>query len=172
MLQSWLGAVFRTSFMPGGRAQARPVLEAALRRLGAAVVAEPFEATVGYRVGFDLVTGQITAPRALGKTLTVLGQQLIPQLGITHPQAPARLAVLLGQLAAGFAEAMRNVAVAGAEDINRAERVAWREQQLALQRKLQQALLCERVTGLLNRARLAEWLEEVLEAPSQCPRLT
>jgi diguanylate cyclase len=171
LVQFWLDAVFRTSFMPGGRAQTRRVLEDALRRLSGALVAECFEASVGHRVGHDLVTGQITAPRALGRTVSVLQQELIPQLGITHPQAPARLAVLLGQVAAGFAEAMRSVVLAGAEEINRAERIAWREQQAALQRELQQARLSDGVTGLPNRTRLAEWLEDILADPAQTPRL-
>src|SRR5215211_5709027 len=66
LLQAWIDTVARTSFMPGGRVKARAVLEESLQRLAAALVAEPFEPIPGYRVGFELVSAQIAAPRALG----------------------------------------------------------------------------------------------------------
>jgi diguanylate cyclase len=171
LVQSWVGVVAQATFVPGGRAQVRAVLDGSLRRLAAALTAEPFDAAPGYRVGFDLVGSQISSPRALGSSLTLLNQQLIHQLGISHRQAPSRLAALLGQLATGFTEAMRNVALASAEDINRAERAAWRDRQMALNRRLQHALLCERSTGLPNRARLTNWLDEILADPPNCSRL-
>jgi diguanylate cyclase len=66
---------------------------------------------------------------------------------------------------------MRTTALAAAEDINRAERAAWRERQAALNRRLQNALLCERLTGLPNRNRLISWLGKILTDPLGCPRL-
>jgi diguanylate cyclase (GGDEF)-like protein len=171
LVQAWVAAVARTGFVTGGRTRVRAVLEESLRRLAAALVAEPFDAIPGYRVGMDLVASQLSSSRALGNTVTLLHRQLIPGLGIRHPEAPARLAALLGELAAGFTEAMRNVAVAAAEDINRAERTAWRRRQNEWHRRLQHALLSERLTGLPNRARLTAWLDEVLTQPPSCTRL-
>jgi len=171
LLQAWVAAVARTGFVTGGRVRVRAVLEESLRVLAAALVAEPFDASPGYRVGADLVASQLSSSRALGNTVTLLHRQLIPGLGIRHPQAPARLAALLGELAAGFTEAMRKVALAAAEDINRAERTAWRRRQNEWQRRLQHVLLTERLTGLPNRARLTAWLDEILAQPPSCTRL-
>lgn len=171
LVQSWSAAVARTSFVSGGRARVREVLAESLRRLAAALIAEPFDALPGYRVGFELVAAQINSPQALGRTITLLDRQLIPALGISDKQAPERLAALLGQLATGVTEATRNVAVASVEDINRAERAAWRAKQTESDRRLQQALLSERLTGLPNRAGLAGRLDEILTDPPSCTRI-
>jgi len=171
LIQAWIDAVAHITFVPGGRAQVRAVLEDSLRRLLAALTAEPFDPAPGYAVGFELVSSRITHPRALGNTITLLGQQLVHQLGISHRQAPARLSALLGQLACGFTEALRNVALSNAEDIGRARLVALREQQANSDRRLQQAMLTERTTGLPNRVRLMTKLAEILAEPAGCPRL-
>lgn len=171
LLDAWVGLAVRTSYVPGGYATARTILGEALQQLVTALTTVPFDATLGYRIGFDLVSARIRSPQALGGTVTLLGQQLIPKLGIEHPQAPTRLTALLGQLVTGFAEALRNVAVAGAEDIGRAERSAWRERQMMLNRQLQLAQLHERLTGLPNRALLANRLTELLTDASSNSRL-
>src|SRR5215470_605536 len=117
LVEAWLELAIRTCYIPEGVAQARAVLVAALERLATALTAVPFDATPGYRIGFDLVSARINSPQALGGAVTLLGQQLIPKLGIEHPKAFARLTALLGQLVTGFTEALRGVALAGAEDI-------------------------------------------------------
>ncbi|HEV2778440.1 MAG TPA: bifunctional diguanylate cyclase/phosphodiesterase [Actinophytocola sp.] len=162
LVRTWLKAVVQTAFVPGGSEEIKTVLDDSLRQLAAALDADPFDAGVGYRVGAGLVAAQISSPEALGATLTLLGERLVAALGPTHREVPARLPALLGQLAAGYTESMRRVALAAAEDINRAERVAWRDRQKMLQLRLQRALLCEQLTGLPNRARLTSWLSEVM----------
>jgi diguanylate cyclase (GGDEF)-like protein len=171
LAQAWTSLLLKASFVPGGPSQIRGVLDQSLRTLAGALTAETFHHKVGYLVGFDLVDARISTPRALGGTLTFLSQHLIDKLGIRHPEAPARLVILLGQLTTGFTEAMKGVAVSSAEEINRAERVAWRDQQKKLNAQLQQALLCERLTGLPNRARLTGRLDEILADPPSCTRL-
>ena len=167
LVQSWTRAITGTTFVPGGRTQVLTVLDELLRRLATALTAEPFDAAPGFEVGADLVNSQISSPQALGNTLALLDAQLIDVLGIVHPEARARLAALLGELAAGFSLTMRTTALAAAEDINRAERAAWRERQAALNRRLQNALLCDRLTGLPNRNRLISWLGKILtDAPA------
>jgi diguanylate cyclase (GGDEF)-like protein len=143
-----------------------------LRQLVAALIAEPFDDDIGYRLGFDLVSARLSSPRTLGDTVTFLGQQLIPALGIEHPEAPVRLIALLGKLGAGFAEAMRNVVVADAEHISRAERTAWRERQKVLaDQQLQVALLFDQLTGLPNRVQLTRRLEAIQAEASDGTRL-
>ncbi|HEU5471470.1 MAG TPA: bifunctional diguanylate cyclase/phosphodiesterase [Actinophytocola sp.] len=166
LVQAWVKAIVGTAFVPGGRERVRAVVEDSLRRLAEALAAEPFEPAVGYHVGADLVAAEISAPQALGDTVALLSHELVPRLGITDPRAPKRLAMLLGRLAVGFTESMRSVALTAAEDINRAERAAWRDRQLRLNNRLQRALLCEQLTGLPNRARLTSRLDAVLEDPA------
>jgi diguanylate cyclase (GGDEF)-like protein len=162
LVQAWSYTIIQVNFVPGGPSQIRDVLDESLRQLARALTASSFDPVVGYRIGFDLVEARITSPQALSCTLTLLHQQLIERLGIRHQQAPARLILLLSQLAAGFTEATCNVAIASAEEISRAERGAWRARQAALNNQLQQALLCDRLTGLPNRARFTSWLGELL----------
>src|SRR5215475_1833952 len=122
LVDAWTELAVRTCYVPGGHAQARTVVVKALKQLAMALTTAPFDATPGYRIGFDLVSARINSPQALGGTVTLLGQQFIPKLGIEHPEASAQLNALLGQLVTGFTEALRRVAVAGAEDLGRAER--------------------------------------------------
>lgn len=171
LVDGWARLACRAGFIPGGPVRIRPVIVAALQQLVAALHAEPFDPAPGKRIGYDLVSSRIGSPRALGDTVTFLGQQLLPTLGIENAQASVRLNALLGELTTGFSEAMRNVVRAGAEDINRAERAAWRERQKMLDRQLQQALLFEQLTGLPNRAQLTTRLEGILAEASAGTRL-
>jgi diguanylate cyclase len=171
LVDGWARLACRAAFIPGGPVRIRPVIVTALQQLITALTAESFDHAPGKRVGYDLVSSRISSPRALGDTLTFLGRELLPALGIEHAQASVRLNELLGELATGFAEAMRNVVRAGAEDIGRAERAAWRERQKMLDRQLQQALLFEQLTGLPNRAQLTTRLEGILAKASNGTRL-
>jgi diguanylate cyclase len=162
LVRVWDRRIAEVNFVPEGRAHARTVLDAALRRLLAALRADPFDARVGHRLGADLVASRIAAPQALGRTLSLLGERLLVELGISDPRAASRLAELLGQLAIGFTEALREGALTAAEDINRAERTAWREQQRGLQQRLQHALLYDQRTDLPNRAHLTRWLTDTI----------
>jgi diguanylate cyclase (GGDEF)-like protein len=159
LVRVWERRVAEVNFVPEGRAHARAVLDTALRRLLAALRAEPFDARVGYQLGRDLVASRIAAPGALGRTLSLLGAELPAEPGSGDP---SRLAELLGQLATGFTAALRDYALTAAEDINRAERAAWREQQHLLQQRLQHALLYDQRTDLPNRAHLTRWLTDTI----------
>jgi diguanylate cyclase (GGDEF)-like protein len=163
----WLQRVVRANFMPAGRARARAVLESLVRRLVGGLTAEPFDPAVGYRVGADLVATNISSPRALGETIALLNERLL----VVEGASPARVAALLGQLATGYTEAMRNRLLSAAEGINRAERAAWRNRQYALQSQLQHALLHDPLTGLPNRASLIQRLRDVLAGADSGTRL-
>jgi diguanylate cyclase len=158
----WARVVASTSFVPEGRARARAVLEEALRRLVGALGTQAFDPTVGRRVGRDLVNSHISSPRTLGDTINLLGSRLLDDLAIHDRGAQGRLSALLGQLATGFTEALRDGALIAAEDINRAERAAWRDQQRRMYKRLQHALLHDQLTDLPNRAHFTGWLEETL----------
>jgi diguanylate cyclase (GGDEF)-like protein len=160
-----------SNFVPDGRAHAIAVLEDTLRRLVAALADEPFDATTGRRIGRDLVADNISSPRALGESISLLSATMLDELGITDPEAPARLAMVLGQLTTGFTEALRDRALIAAENLNRAERTAWRDQQRGLHQRLQHALLHDQLTDLPNRAQLTDWLDEAMDRAPEDGRL-
>jgi diguanylate cyclase (GGDEF)-like protein len=162
LARSWSRVVASSSFVPEGRTYARKLLEAALRRLVDALGAVEFDPSVGRAVGRDLVANHMSSPRTLGDSIDLLGGQLLGVLGTSDPTAPLRLSALLGQFATGFTEALRDGALTAAEDINRAERAAWRDQQRRMYRRLQHALLHDQLTDLPNRAHFTGWLEETL----------
>jgi diguanylate cyclase (GGDEF)-like protein len=163
----WAQVVSVSSFVPEGRAYARGVLGEALRRIVAALVADEFDPRVGASVGRYLVANHISSPRSLGDSINLLGSRVLDELGIRTPTTQLRLAALLGQFATGFTEGLRDGALTAAEDINRAERAAWRDQQQRMYKRLQYALLHDQVTGLPNRAQFTSWLDERLaEAPA------
>jgi diguanylate cyclase (GGDEF)-like protein len=171
MARLWARVVARTSFVPEGRSAARAVLEDALRTIVDALTEEPFEPGRGRAIGRTLVACHISSPKALGDSIDLLGGRLLDELGIDDEPAPRRLAALLGQVATGYTESLRDVALVAAEDINRAERTAWRDQQRKLHRRLQHALLHDQLTDLPNRAQFTGWLAETLARAPQDARL-
>ncbi|HEY1573635.1 MAG TPA: bifunctional diguanylate cyclase/phosphodiesterase [Pseudonocardiaceae bacterium] len=162
MARLWARVVARSSFVPEGRSTARAVLENALRALVDALTSDSFDPTRGRAIGRALVASHISSPKALGDSIDLLGGRLLDELGIDDEQAPRRLAALLGQVATGFTESLRDAALGAAEDINKAERTAWRDQQRKLHRRLQHALLHDQLTDLPNRAQFTGWLAETL----------
>src|SRR2546430_10605603 len=150
---SWMRAVAGANFVPGGQARARAALEDLLYRLIAALRAEPFDPSRGHRVGIDLVATHVSSPAALGETIALLSQNLPTAVGTTG-DTQARLAMLLGHLATGFTEALRDAALQAAEGINRAERAVWRRKQHTLQRPPQHPLLHDPMTRRPHRSRL------------------
>ncbi|HEX5117990.1 MAG TPA: bifunctional diguanylate cyclase/phosphodiesterase [Pseudonocardiaceae bacterium] len=171
MARLWARVVARSSFVPAGRATARAVLENALRAVVDAVTGEPFDPTRGREIGRTLVASHISSPKALGDSIDLLAGRLLDELGIDDERAPRRLAALLGQIATGYTEALRDAALLAAEDINRAERTAWRDQQRKLHRRLQHALLHDQLTDLPNRAQFTGWLAETLARAPEDARL-
>ncbi|MEV4760700.1 bifunctional diguanylate cyclase/phosphodiesterase [Micromonospora sp. NPDC049559] len=169
--RSWLRVVARTSYVPGGRARARGLLERLTRRLLAALLAEPFDAAAGYGVGVELVRARISSPLALGNTIALLNGRLLGDLELADRVHRERLGELVGQLAAGFGEGIRSRARNDAEDLHRAERDVWRRQQRQLQDQIQHVLLHEPLTGLPNRAALAARLSEVLAGATGTERI-
>jgi diguanylate cyclase (GGDEF)-like protein len=171
LARSWIRVVARAGFVPGPRARARATLEELLRRLAAAIRAEPFDPTCGYRVGLDLVGARMSSPAVLGESITLLSRGLPAALGRHDDATTQRLAALLGQVATGFTEALRDAAVDAAESINRAERAAWRRKQLTLQRRLQYALLHDPLTQLPNRSKLLDCLSSQITGAGSGSRL-
>jgi diguanylate cyclase len=154
---SWLQAIARAGFLSGTRAAAEERLSELLAEL--VVAARHAEPAAGFAIGRRLVAYEMGSPQVLGVTLRLLAERL-PELVGRLPVLPE----LLGQVAAGFATAQRDEVANAAESLNRAEKLTWRQGQVALQARLQHALLHETVTGLPNRAHLRAHLRDRIAA--------
>src|SRR4051812_10484225 len=107
LAQQWLRRVKVAGFVPGKSARARALLRELLQQLVAAVHAEPFDASVGRRVGMDLVAGRMADPGVLGVSLPLLADRLPALIQNNDPVMVRRITTLLGQLAQGFTDAVR-----------------------------------------------------------------
>jgi diguanylate cyclase len=162
LAQQWLRRVKAAGFVPGKSARARALLRELLQQLVAAVRAEPFDASVGRRVGMDLVAGRMADPGVLGVSLPLLADRLPALIQTNDPVMVRRITTLLGQLAQGFTDAVREDAAEIYEEMLRSERIVWRDQEARLQGRLHRARLHDIVTDLPNRVYLREWLRTAI----------
>ncbi|WP_157437369.1 putative bifunctional diguanylate cyclase/phosphodiesterase [Actinoplanes subtropicus] len=161
LTQHWLRQIAALGFLPH-KAHARVVLGEQLRLLVAAARAEPFDPAPARQVGAALVAARVAAPGVLGVSLPLLAERLPGLVGGDEPAVRSRIQPLLGRMADGFTAALRDTAMLAAEELNRSERVAWRDEQRRLQGELNQALLHDVVTDLPNRVSLREHLGAVI----------
>jgi diguanylate cyclase (GGDEF)-like protein len=162
--REWLHGVVAAGFVPGERARARAALADLLEEAVAAVRAEPFDPGPGYRIGVELVDLRMAAPAVAGATVRVLSTHL-PRLAEGDADTTrARVQALVAQVITGFVTAQRDVAVGAAEEMNRSEKIHWRRVQRALHRRLRDALLHERQTGLPNRQHLTQLIADRIGA--------
>ncbi|HST65890.1 MAG TPA: hypothetical protein VLM05_11945 [Mycobacteriales bacterium] len=106
LARDWAQAI--TAFGPAGTARAE--VELHLRRhleaLHDALLAEPPDGAAAERVGAALVRLDLRDPDALAATVAVLGDRLLPELGLDGVTFAGPLHRLLGALAAGYARAL------------------------------------------------------------------
>ena len=164
LAEQWLRGVVTAGFVPGVRARARAALRDLLDELVAAVRAEPFDPSPGYRIGVELVDLRMAAPAVAGVTVRLFAGRL-PRLLGGGDEIEARVLLLLDRLITGFTTAQRTAAVSAAEQMNRSEKIHWRRVQTDLQQRLQDALLHELETGLPNRQFLRKDLGERRASP-------
>ena len=88
------------------RAELELRLRGHLETLHDALLAEPPDRAAAQAVGADLVALALDRPEALEATLAVLGDRLLPELGLDDVTFGAPLHGLLGALAAGYARAL------------------------------------------------------------------
>jgi EAL domain-containing protein (putative c-di-GMP-specific phosphodiesterase class I) len=154
LAEEWLRGIARAGFVPGVRARARAALQELLEELVAAVRAEPFDASVGDRIGAELVDLRMSAPPVIGMTVHLLAAELPPLIGGDLSIVRVRVLDLLEHVTTGFVTAQRNAAVGAAEQMNRSEKIHWRRVQTDLQQRLQH----DPVTGLPNEQQLRQHL--------------
>ncbi|HEY2765646.1 MAG TPA: EAL domain-containing protein [Pseudonocardiaceae bacterium] len=103
-------------------------------RLIDAAIAPDFDPSVAHEVGADLVAAHFTGTETLGETLALITGRLANLLdGLTDcPELAARIARLAGNIAAGYASALRERTLDEQEAIHRAGLVARMEAERAL----------------------------------------
>ncbi|HEV7899261.1 MAG TPA: EAL domain-containing protein [Planosporangium sp.] len=121
----WARVITDTGYVPMGAARLREVLRGLVERMADALMAEPFDAEPGRRVGADLVIAGVTGAAALGRTIEVLGA------GLGQP-ADGRHLRLLGALAEGFTHALRENTLDAQEEIRTAAVVVRTDTEAAL----------------------------------------
>jgi diguanylate cyclase (GGDEF)-like protein/PAS domain S-box-containing protein len=125
MAQAWVQAIADTGYVPMSRTELQVYLSDLAGRLITAVTADTFQPQIGYDVGSALVEAHFTQPVSLDRTVCVLTEQLgnLGDLG--------RRQALLGTLAAGYAEALRERTLAEQEEIRAAAMLARSEAESA-----------------------------------------
>ncbi len=105
LAREWAQAV--TPFGPPGtvRAEVELHLRGHLETLHDALLVQPADAAAADRIGAALARA-LDRPEALGATVAVLADRLLPELGLDEVTFASPLHALLGALAAGYARAL------------------------------------------------------------------
>jgi PAS domain S-box-containing protein len=98
---AWRTALAPTAYVPLSADQQRHALVGFTERLIGALLSEPFSALEARGVGVDLANLGFARAAALGRTLEVLGRDILPDDASAVDVQP-RLAALFGELAEGF----------------------------------------------------------------------
>jgi diguanylate cyclase len=172
--RAWAAALVGTSYVTMTRAEMEEFLGQLTIQLATALRAQPFAAGVGYEVGASLVTVDLCSPEGLGRTIRVIEERLLSDLGLPGAENRCRLARLLETLATGFARALRDRTLDEQETVRRATMVA-REQAvqalLTSEARFRHQATHDALTGLPNRALFTERLEQVFTDPTPLARL-
>ncbi|MET1076132.1 MAG: EAL domain-containing protein [Umezawaea sp.] len=119
--RTWATAVIGSSYVPMTRAEVAEHLQSLTEVLVEALIADPFRTAPGYDIGARLVEAHFTGTDTLGRTVQLLGDDLLTELGIgADLRMASRLSALQGALAAGYARALRERTLAEQEAIRAA----------------------------------------------------
>jgi diguanylate cyclase (GGDEF)-like protein len=172
--RAWHRAVSGTSYVAMDTADAEALLRRLAARLAGGLLAEPFDETCGYQVGVDLVTADFAAPEALGRTVQVIDDRLLDDLGLVDRHLRRRLPRLVGALTAGYCRALRDRTLDEQEAIRRAALVAREQAEQALrasEARFRHDATHDSLTGLPNRALFADRLARTFDCPRPGARL-
>jgi diguanylate cyclase (GGDEF)-like protein/PAS domain S-box-containing protein len=126
LTRRWAGAVADAGYVPMSTARLLAFLRGLVERMADALVAEPFDAEAGRRIGAELVGAGISGGETLGRTIEVVGA------GLGRP-VDGRQFRLLGALAEGFTHALWEHTLDAQEEIRAASVVARADADLAFQ---------------------------------------
>lgn len=132
--QRWAEAIAGTSYVSMGRRALTAHLLELTHQLADAALAAEFDPSVGQRIGADMVAAHFTGTATLGKTVTVIAEQLPDVLDDASPglDITSRVAQLTGEMAAGYANALRERSLDEQDAIYRAGLYARKQAEQAL----------------------------------------
>ena len=142
----WARAIADTSYVSLSAAQLE-VFAGGLTDTLVALLDEPcYDAAAGRRIGEAMIAAHCTGAETLGRTVVLLGDRL-PDL---RPSTAHRVSRIIGDVATGYAAALRELTLAEQDEISRAvfanQRAA--EQQLAFSEARFRAMFTEAATGI------------------------
>ncbi|MGH3752336.1 MAG: putative bifunctional diguanylate cyclase/phosphodiesterase [Pseudonocardiaceae bacterium] len=148
----WAQAIAGTSYVSMGRGGLAKHLLGLIHQLADGALAAEFDPSVGRRVGVDMVAAHFTGTETLSRTLALMAEGLPGLLGPAPPDADVagRVAQLTGNMAAGYAGALRERSLDEQDAIYRAGLRARRmaEQALAASEAKFRAMFTEAVIGI------------------------
>jgi hypothetical protein len=117
LARDWAQAVAALAYRPTTRPEIELYLRSHLETLHDALLADPFSAEPGRRIGASLVRIHLTKPEAVEETLVLLADRLLTDLGLDTYTFQPQLNRLLGALAQGFTRALRDRALSDLEQV-------------------------------------------------------
>src|SRR5579864_4452436 len=104
---AWRAALTPTSYVPMGAAEQRQALTELTRRVIDVLLGSPFSPKPAQAVGAELVKLGYVRPAAIGRTIEVLGRELLASAEAADlPELQTHVPELLSEVAAGFAYQM------------------------------------------------------------------
>jgi diguanylate cyclase (GGDEF)-like protein len=173
--RAWARAVDGTGYVPMTRVEIEEFLFVLAARLGAALSAEPDGSPApGYGIGADLVAAGFDSPEGLGRTVRVIYDRMLSDLGLPGETARRRLPGLVETLIAGHSRAMRDRTLDEQEEIRRAALIAREHAQQELrarEARFRYEARHDPLTGLPNRTLFADRLDQIFIRPQSTVRL-
>lgn len=106
--QSWASAIIGTSYVPMTKAEVVEHLRGLTELLVEALLADTFRTSAAHEVGIRLVEAHFTGTETLDRTVQLMGDELLSELGRDgEPHLRSRIAALQGSLSAGYAQSLR-----------------------------------------------------------------
>jgi diguanylate cyclase (GGDEF)-like protein/PAS domain S-box-containing protein len=129
----WASAIAGTSYVPMSGDEVINLLDDLTSNLVSALLDEPFSADSARDAGASLVAAHFTGSGTIERSVQVLGERLLDELGLVHnDRLGDRVARLQGSLAAGYAQALRERTLGEQEAIRSAVLDARDEAEAAL----------------------------------------
>jgi diguanylate cyclase (GGDEF)-like protein/PAS domain S-box-containing protein len=167
----WASAIIGTSYVPMSRDEVIDLLDELTTELVSALLAEPFEPEPARAAGARLVTAHFTGSGTIQRSVQVLGERLLDELGLVGDDRLAgRVARLQGSLAAGYAQALRERTLGEQEAIRGAVLAARDEAETAL--RASEAKFRAMFTDAAIGIGIADMTGKVIEANTALLRMT
>jgi diguanylate cyclase (GGDEF)-like protein/PAS domain S-box-containing protein len=167
----WASAIAGTSYVPMSGAEVVALLDELSAELADAVLGETFSPVPARDAGAKLVAAHFTGTATLERSVHVLGERLLDELGLGHhPRLLGRVQRLQGALAAGYAQALRERTLAEQEAIRGAVLDARDEAETALRASEAKfrAMFADAAIGIC----IADLTGRILDANAALQRMT